>query len=352
MRLRIVGCVLLCASLAGCMRHGYDVECDLVLPPAGLFILNEGNFQYGNSTLSFYNPTMGNVENEVFVRANAMKLGDVAQSMCIHDGKAWIVVNNSHVVFAIDEATAHERGRIEGFTSPRYIHFVSDDKAYVTQLWDNRIAIVNPTRYAITGYIDIPEMDVATGSTEQMVQFGRYVICNCWSYQNKIIKIDTATDAVVARLTVGIQPVSMVADADGMLWVATDGGYDGSPYGFEQPALYRIDPETMTVVRRWNLPMGAAISHLCTNGVGDTVYWLSDDVWAMDIRAQQLPEIPVVASRGTRYFGLTVDPATSDIYVADALDYQQRGVVYRYDSDGVPVGSFYVGVNPNFFCWK
>ncbi len=31
-----------------------------------------------------------------------MKLGDVAQSMCIHDGKGWVVVNNSHVIFAID----------------------------------------------------------------------------------------------------------------------------------------------------------------------------------------------------------------------------------------------------------
>ena len=53
-----------------------------------LFITNEGNFQYGNATLSYYDPATKKVENEVFYRANAMKLGDVAQSMCIHDNKA------------------------------------------------------------------------------------------------------------------------------------------------------------------------------------------------------------------------------------------------------------------------
>ena len=102
-----------------------------------------------------------------------MKLGDVAQSMTIHGDKGWIVVNNSHVIFAIDTKTFKETGRIENLTSPRYIHFVSDTKAYVTQLWDNRIFIVDPRRYEIIGYINVPDMDMQTGSTEYMVQVGR-----------------------------------------------------------------------------------------------------------------------------------------------------------------------------------
>ena len=180
--------VILCLpALGGCMKWDYaDME-EFAATGPGLFITNEGNFQYGNATLSYYDPATKKVENEVFYRANAMKLGDVAQSMTIHNDLGWIVVNNSHVVFAIDLRTFKEVGRITNLTSPRYIHFVSDEKAYVTQLWDNRIFIVNPRRYEITGYIECPGMTPGSGSTEQMVQYGQYVYVNCWSYQNRLL---------------------------------------------------------------------------------------------------------------------------------------------------------------------
>ena len=140
--------------------------------------------------------------------------GDVAQSMVIRNGIGWIVVNNSGVIYAIDINTFKEVGRITGFTSPRYIHFLSDEKAYVTQIWDPRIYIVNPKTYQITGYVET-DMDFETGSTEQMVQYDKYVFTNCWSYQNRILVIDTETDKVCDQITVGIQPTSLVRSEKG-----------------------------------------------------------------------------------------------------------------------------------------
>ena len=246
--------ILLCGLpllLAGCMEWDYgDAVEDFNATGAGLFITNEGNFQYGNATLSYYDPETQQVQNEVFFRANGMKLGDVAQSMCIHDNKGWVVVNNSHVIFAIDLNTFKEVGRITNLTSPRYIHFLSDEKAYVTQLWDNRIFIINPKKYEITGYIQVPDMTMESGSTEQMVQYGKYVYCNCWSYQNRIIKIDTETDQVDA-----VAGMALVGSA---ILAAQKVIVDGDLMRAESEIEDFVWDKVVVLVR---IPLGPALEH-------------------------------------------------------------------------------------------
>ena len=337
-----------------CMKWEYGLveEFDTSSSPEGLFICNEGNFQYGNATLSYYDPATKKVENEEFYRANAMKLGDVCQSMIVRNGVGWVVVNNSHVVFAIDPHTLKEVGRIVNLTSPRYIHFISDEKAYITQIWDNRIFIVNPKLYKITGYIEVPNMTMESGSTEQMVQYGKYVYVNCWSYQNRIIKIDTETDRVVDELVVGIQPTSLVMDCNNKLWTVTDGGYEGSPYGHEAPSLYRIDAETFTIEKQFRFKFGDWPSEVQLNGTKDKLYWLNDDVWMLDLTKEHAQPEVFLPYDGTLYYGLTICPHTGDVYIADAIDYVQQGMVYRYSKDKKLLDSFYVGIIPGAFCWK
>lgn len=318
----------------------------------GVFILCEGNFQYGNASLSYYNPEKQSVENEVFIRANGMRLGDTAQSVTIRDGLAWIVVNNSHVVFAIDIRTGREAGRITGMTSPRHIHFVSDTKAYVSQLWDNRIFIVNPQTFSITGWIVCPDMEAESGSTEQMVQDGRFVYVCCWSYQRRILRIDTETDEVTGSIEAGIQPVSLVKDCNGRLWTLTDGGHKGSPDGCETPALHRISTEPFAVEKTFTFQPGSAPSELQLNAAGDTLFWIDGGILRMPVTAEEIPESPFISARGTKYYGLTVSPLNGDVYVADAIDYQQAGMVYRYTARGLLKDSFLVGVIPGAFCWK
>lgn len=338
--------------LGGCMEWDYLYTESFDERERGLFCLNEGVFQFGNASLSYYNPATGRVENEVFARANAMKLGDAAQSMTIHNGTGWVVVNNSHVIFAINPSTFKEVGRITNLTSPRYIHFLSDRKAYVTQLWDNRIFIVNPKRYEITGYIEVPNMSMESGSTEQMVQQGDYLYVNCWSYQNRIVKIDTRTDKVVDELVVGIQPTSLALDCNGKLWTVTDGGYEGSAYGYEAPALYRIDPESFEIEQTFRFDIGSSPSEVQLNGAKNRLYWVDDDVWEMDVTAERLPAEPFLAYGGTKYYGLTIDPQSGDVYVADAIDHNQQGKIYRYSAQRELIDEFYVGITPGAFCWK
>ena len=152
------------------MDYGPLDEAAFDMPQRGLFIVSEGNFTWDNASLSFYDPATGRVENEIFLRANGMKLGDVAQSMTLHEGCGYVVVNNSGAVYVIDPATFRLTGIIEGVVSPRYIHFPDNDptKAYLTDLYDARITVVDTSTNRIRGRIDMN----GHRSTEQMVQWG------------------------------------------------------------------------------------------------------------------------------------------------------------------------------------
>lgn len=353
----LVKSVLLAAAACFCACSSDDEPSP---PPTsnptaeGLFIINQGNFQYGNSTLTYYTPDDDKAQQEVFYRANGFRLGDLGQSMTIDTrGTGWVVVNNSNVIFAIDTDSFKEKGRIDaGITSPRYIHFVSESKAYVTQLNDNRIAIVDPAKYKVTGYIDIPDMEASTGSTEMMVQVGKYVYVNCWSYNNRIVRINSDNDRVEGFVTTGKQPKAMTLDADSNIWAVTDGGYYGSPYGYENPTLVKVNTKTFSVELTLPMELGANVSSITTNGDGTRLYWICNDVYSMPITSTSLPSKPLISADGNWLNGMTVDPERGDVYVANALDYVQRGQLMRYSADGQFITKVPTGVIPGNFCWK
>ena len=125
-------------------------------------------------------------------------------------------------------------GRITGLTSPRYIHFVSDEKAYI--IWDYRIFIVNPKTYQITGYIECPDMTMETGSTEQMVQYGKYVYVELLVLSESYIKDRYYNGQGSRSAYCGMQPTSLVMDKNFKMWTTME-GIKRSPYGYEETSL-------------------------------------------------------------------------------------------------------------------
>jgi DNA-binding beta-propeller fold protein YncE len=318
----------------------------------GLFITNEGNFMYGNASLSYYDPETKEVYRDVFYESNGLALGDVAQSIAIRGDLAYIVINNSGGIYVMNKNTFKVKALIKNLTSPRYIHFLSDEKAYVTDLYAMAITVVNPKTFKITNRIDLRRNGGNQHPTEQMVQYKNFVFTNCWSYDNKILVIDSNTDMLVDSITVGIQPTSLCIDKYNKIWTVTDGGYEGSPYGHEAPSLYCIDAETRKIEKTYKFKFGDWPSEVCLNGSRDTLYFINNDVWQVPVTANKFPEKPFIPYNGTKYYGLTVDPDNSEVYIADAIDYVQSGIVYRYSNKGVALDTFKVGIIPGAFAFK
>jgi len=327
-------------------------------PDSGLFIINEGNFMADNASLSYYHMDSGKVMNDVFFDTNDLPLGDVAVSMTIRDSLGYIVVNNSGRIYVMNTSTFGYVGKITGLTSPRYIHFVNDNKAYVTDLYTRSVAVVDPVSMEVTGNIDVSNgsADFIQHTTEQMVQVDQYIYTNCWSYDNQVLVIDTETDQVVDSIEVLKQPNSMALDKYNNLWVLTDGGWQGSSYGYEKPGLLKVDIASRTAQVVYRFAAADYPTELNVNGTGDTLYYLNGGVYRFAIEGDAEPVMflpgPADPPGYGGFYGLMVDPTSSELYVSDAIDYVQRGVVYRYSPGGTPLDTFQVGIAPGAFCIK
>lgn len=332
----------------------------------GVYVLNEGNYNSGNSTLSFYDPTTHTVENGVFQRANDRRLGDTGQSMTLHGGTLFIAMENSGIIWALNPRTTRVKGSLtagqtEHMINPRHIHVVSPDKAYVTDLYAPYITVFNPTTLTYTRSIPTGQPSAqGYSSTEQMVAWGDKVFTNCWSYSNKILVIDTRTDQVTDSIVLSSwQPKSMQMDANGKLWVLTDGGYDTGQeqFGDNVPHLYRIDAATLAVEQDQALDTDNASVGMATSPDGRQLYIINNDIYRMAITDSHLPVRPFIEApldnQGRRHklYGISVNPNGGDIYVADAVDYSQAGTVYRYSANGTLIDKFRVGINPNGFAF-
>ena len=313
----------------------------------GIFISCEGNFMYGNGSLSFYNMENRKVTNQLFYARNNAPLGDVVQSLSMFQNRLFIVVNNSGKIYIADAETAEYQGSVTGLTSPRYIHFISDEKAYISDLYSTEITIINPVSYEITGKIDL------NGHTsEQMVQIGKYVFVSAWSNDEYILIIDAETDELIHKMKVPYQPKDLEVDTNGKIWVLSEGSYVDTIGQGQMPALVRIDPQTFTIEQIYRFEAEQNPASLEINSSGDSLYFLNNGVWRMSIGSRFLPDSAMIPSSENLFYNLAIHPEKNEIYITDAIDYTQDAMVYRYSKNAEIIDSFRVGINPSDFLFR
>jgi len=343
---------------------------------SGVFVLNEGNFQFSNASLTFYDPVADTVANNLFYKVNNAPLGDVAESMAMADGKLYIVVNNSNLIYKVDANTmacdTTKPFKLTDFYSPREMHFVAPDKAYVSDLIGTNLWIINPQEMTHTG-------SIAMGNTtEKMLQVGNELYVSNWSIYymdpyshtsyNTVQVIDLNNDVKVAEITVGKEPNTMVADKNGHVWVLCEGrswddeyDVDGAPYG-ENPTLWEIDPQLKTATCRYEFKgpyedddeIKGVATTLKVNPAGDKFYMIyNNEVRRFDLATMSLSDsFRITPESQGLFYNMAVNPNTGDLYVTDAKNYMMNGIVYRYSDDGVLLASFEAGIIPSAMLFK
>lgn len=297
----------------------------------GVFITNEGPFQGGNGTLSYYNPSTKESTQDVFISNVNRPLGNVVHSAHLFENNLFIAVNNSGVVERVKATDFSSPVTYAGFTQPRYIHGVESNIVAVTDWGTNTVTFVDVTT---TGTLN--SVNVGNGP-ERMTQEGaRLYVANSGGFglDSTVMMIDVDTRAVVDTFYVGYNPNSMVFDVDGNLWVLCAGYTDWQNSANNKiGSLYKIDPLTGAVLDYFDFDPSPRPTGLSLSANGQTMYFLDNgyggQVFEMGVYDLTLPTTPILT--GVNGYSIAVDQATDELYVADPVDFASQGKVYRYD---------------------
>ena len=297
----------------------------------GILISNEGNFQWGNASVSYYDTQNKELIESVFQKVNNRPLGDVLQSITVDGDYAYLVLNNSARIEVVAINNFESIGIITGFISPRYIHIVNNEKAYVTDLYANKIAVIDLENLEITSFID------CVGWTEEMVQIDDKVyLLN--KADNSLYSIDVATDIIHSFYSLDFDVNSFKIDNQNRLWLAGAKNDIG--------IVNCVNLETGEIFYTYHFE-DENPTELVVSDTGSDVYFLSNGVWHINEFTDEVISTPLIPSMDRLFYGLSVNE--DRIYIADAINYVQQGQVWVYNTQAELVDEWEVGIIPSEF---
>ncbi len=292
----------------------------------GYFVTNEGPFGTGTGTITFINDNETIVQN-AYKTVNNEDLGNIVNSMTIHNNTVFIVVNNSHKVVVASRHSMEKITIIEGddIKNPRNLVVVGD-KAYVSN-WGNAsvatddfITVIDLTDNTVSSTIPVGQ------GPEDMLVVGSKIYVNLqggYSQNNKVAVIDTTTDTVSSTIIVGDAPNSLVKDNDGAIWVLCGGNptpWTGATFVETNGKLIKIvnDAVDLTLDFGLNHP-----KHLTINDT-NLMYNLNGQVYAT---ANTATDLSTTALNGLDGYHHAMKAHNGLLYTTNAGNFTSEGTL-------------------------
>ena len=253
--------------------------------------------------------------------------------MNIINDQAYLVINNSGKIEIINPKTFKSIGTITGLRSPRYLTKISNGKAYVSDLYDNNIFVIDLQSKQIIKKIPIK------GWTEEMLSLNGYTyVTNVRS--SKIMVIDEFTDEIIDSISTPFAPKNILKDGNNRIWILCGdvNAIDNKHFIIQLDTLNKKIAKKLLI----NTPNTAA-NRLRINKDGNMLFWINEGVFKMNINDTLLPVNPIINKENRLFYGLGIDPKYNEIYVSDTKDFNANSDVYRYDFSGKLLGKFISG---------
>ena len=316
-----------------------------VAPPSGSpsftgYVLNEGNFQKGNATLSLIPPDAAGTYRDAFFAANGRGLGDTGNSLALHDGKLYIVMNGSNTVEVVDAATLKLQKTITcpPGASPRYIVFDDAGHAYISNLYRNSVSV-----YDLAGGVFTAEISVGKNPEMMLVAGGRVYVCNSgFGADHTVSVIDIATKKVTGTLDVTDAPSCIAKVSDGVAVLLCTGAYNdfNDPNDDTPGTMFWLN--TATAALSDSLLLGGHPQRIAIDRAGMLYTVQADGIQRVELASKTKTDRFIAGS----FYSLGCDRTRSILYVTDALDYVQPGRLHAYTLAGAKLESYPVGIIP------
>ena len=345
--MRLISLFVLLVLLSSCKKDDPTVEDGNIIISNGMMVLCEGLFQQNNSTLSWVNNSNGNVINDYYLQTSGLQLGDTGNDMKIYGGKIYIAMNGSSTIEVLSALTGVSITQIPMFDGPiakepRSIAFY-DGKAYVT-CYDGYVDVIDTSSLEIEQRIQ-----VGTNPEGITVANGKLFVANSGglnfpNVDSTVSVINPITSMEIMKITVGLNPGSIITDVQGDVYVITRGDYASIPSRMHRINSasnvvlddFDFDASSMSLMNS-NLLVGYSDFVGGTNSIG-LFNTISETMSASDF---------VDLSNVETVYGIEYNSSNDRIYIMDAMDFTTTGYVRTFSSAGLPLSDFHVGLNPS-----
>lgn len=321
----------------------------------GFYLLNEGNMHSNKATLDYYDFTTATYTRNIYSAANpdiAQSLGDVGNDLKIYGNRLYAVINASNLIEVMDARTAKHIGSIN-VPNCRYLAF-KDGFGYITSYAGpidmshaqiGYVAKFDTASLQIVGTCNVgyqPDELEIVGNTLYVANSGGY---NNPGYENTLSLINLTTFTETSRLPVAINLWRVRRDKYNQLWVSSRGDYNKTP-----AKLYCIDTQQNKVidsvlVSADDLWIDGDSIYTCASVVGDTLFNV------VNIKTRIVDSLfdTTLIKNFEKPYGIMVHPVTKDIFVTDAKNYIEPGVLWCIGQDGKAKWSVRTGDIPAHF---
>ncbi|MDG1238243.1 MAG: hypothetical protein P8N69_05000 [Flavobacteriales bacterium] len=300
-----------------------EIITNVTLNGNGLVLIgNEGNFQNGNASLSSYNENSKQVLNNIYQSINQEPIGDVLHSIYHSDHLLYLVVNNSGKIIVIDDKNLEKKMEIKNLTSPRKIAKVDNSKFYITDLYADEISVYNnydqtTSKISVNGWCE-----------DLIIKNGKAYVCNVAN--NQVYVINSVSDIIIDSIQTGKNPSSMKEDSRGNLWVLCQG--DNSNNEFSSISI--IETENDVVFKSFNLENNQSYAtSIDIDNQTNQVYFINKHIYRIRNLDDTLAT-KIWSNNSNNFYNLKINPYNNDLYITDAKDYVQNGILYVIDSSG------------------